>query len=738
MFGSIWKWNLAMIAFSHKASSATRVIAYIKPAAHAFIFVLILAACGPFGVGPALATPFTINSLQTLTTPQTLATGESGAINSGGALSVSGGAGVLTMSGNNTTLTVNAGGTLTGSGNSVAVTISGNNATVTNLGTMTQTNNNSNQNERLIRDNTGVTGLLINNGSLTNSTALMQTQNADVIQMNKPSASVLLNNYGTLTSRNSPTAGGAQAVDFNAITSGPNVTGYTSNNVVNNFATGTIQAAEADAVRPGVNGLVNNAGTIRSTSGTGSSSDGVDAQTNSGVSVTNASDWLAGAPLTPGHGLIEGARHGITGGAVLPKNLGDGTFLLAVTNNFGGTIQGDNGSGINIDGFNNKEVVTIVNNGLITGKGVTGDGDGVDVDGLVSLTNTGTIKSLNSLNDVSEGVTVGGGTIINSLTGTIQGSISNGTGTGRGITIAGIDKNPDTDAAIPVQAPYGPTTIINSGLIKGDSDSGIAFTSALVSGFSNTITNTATGIIQGGGTIAIALQTGADNDTINNAGIIDGSSGGKAINMGAGNNTLNITGGSILGSIDGGVGGTNAMIVDAGAGNRFTLSGPVSDFNTVEVKSGALSLGASNEFNGTENLILSGGTFDLNNYSDGAAGAAGIGTLSLFANATFDFGDLGLGSNMVEFGGVGAHTFGTTLQVADYDIGLDHFYFTGLASDFTGRYGQSDVCFDGGCGYRTISFNGYYEVLQAPEPVTLSLVGLGLAGLGFGRRRQAS
>ena len=109
-------------------------------------------------------------------------------------------------------------------------------------------------------------------------------------------------------------------------------------------------------MRPGVNGVVFNAGTIKSTTTTGSSSDGVDAQNNSGVQITNDTG-----------GLIEGGRHGITGGAV------DATvsFTMSVTNNAGATIQGDNGSGINIDGFNANEVLTVVNHGTITGNGTT-------------------------------------------------------------------------------------------------------------------------------------------------------------------------------------------------------------------------------------------------------------------------------------------------------------------------------------------------------------------------------
>jgi hypothetical protein len=145
--------------------------------------------------------------------------------------------------------TIESTGSLTVSGGTNAVTISGNDATLTNLGTLEQTGTG-----RAIRDNTGVTGLTITNGSTTNSTALMQTADGDVIQMNKSPASVTLNNYGSMISLNA-SAGGSQVVDFNAILSGANT--------VNNFAGAVMQASEADAVRPGVNGVVNNAGTVK-------------------------------------------------------------------------------------------------------------------------------------------------------------------------------------------------------------------------------------------------------------------------------------------------------------------------------------------------------------------------------------------------------------------------------------------------------------------------------------------
>ena len=299
-----------------------------------FLLVPLLAA---LAAGQAHATNFSVTG--TSTSAQTLgsASGQTGSV---------GAAGSLTVSGSN-----------------VAVTVSGNSATLTNLGTIKQTGTG-----RVIRDNTGVTNLVVTNGSATNSTALMQAADADVIQMNKSPASVTLNNYGQMISLNA-SSGGAQAVDFNAIASG--------SNVVNNYTGALLKALNADAVRPGANGVVNNLGTITSSISTvgGAGSDGVDVQNNNAVTINNQT--ATGQSVG---GLIEGGRHGISGSA--PDAVSP--FTTTINNAQGATIRGDDGSGINLDGSNGKQSATVTNNGTIVGNGVTGDGDGVDVDGLIT------------------------------------------------------------------------------------------------------------------------------------------------------------------------------------------------------------------------------------------------------------------------------------------------------------------------------------------------------------------
>ena len=140
---------------------------------------------------------------------------------------------------------VTAGSTLDVHDGNVAVTVTGNDATLDNQGTIKQSGTGANA-ARAIRDNTGVTGLTINNGSATNAAALIQTADGDVVQMNKARASVTLNNHGAMISLNA-SAGGSQAVDSNAVT---------DTNIVNNHTGGLLKALEADAVRPGVDGVV--------------------------------------------------------------------------------------------------------------------------------------------------------------------------------------------------------------------------------------------------------------------------------------------------------------------------------------------------------------------------------------------------------------------------------------------------------------------------------------------------
>jgi hypothetical protein len=575
------------------------------------------------------ATSFTITKGQTVTSAEKLSTtGQTGVVNTGGTLNVGGGTAAISFS----------------------VSTNGGSVSVTNSGLIEQTGTvAAGTASQAMVDTKGNTTITVTN----QSGGVIQTSDADAINFSQGSNNVTVNNLGTITSSNA-SAGSNQAIDMNKITSG--------SNTVNNYSTGLIQTTESDAVRPGINGFVNNSGTIKSTTTTGSSSDGIDAQTNSGITITNAAGLGTG-----GANLIEGGRHGITGG----NTSGTGVYAMTITNNAGGTIQGDNGSGVNVDGINGNELVTITNAGTITGNGhnisdgLSHDGDGVDVDGLVNLNNSGTIQSLNAYTpsgvEFSEGVTVGGGSITNS--GTIEGSVTPGntTAVGRGITLAGIDHD-SNDNDFPIQSVYGSTTypnptITNSGTIKGDSESGIAVLGTTNNGTTATatvtITNNVGGKIEGNNTgvsedaaiasgtyagqlsgqsknqAAIELDDASNTYVVNESGTIkqDNTSGGTAIAMYGVSNALNVTGGSasIIGNISGDTAADSTMTINPGAGNSFSYGYQISNF-TVKINAdganGTVTLSAANTYSGS--TTVSGGTAYIDNTSGSGTGTGAV------------------------------------------------------------------------------------------------------------------
>jgi hypothetical protein len=292
-------------------------------------------------------------------------------------------------------------------------------------------------------------------------------------------------------------------------------------NIVNNYAGGLLKATNADAVRPGANGVINNYGTI--TAIDTSNDPGADGVDMQGNSAT-VNNYAGGA--------ITGGRHGITS-----------DVNVIVNNAAGASITGSNGSGVGSDGTG-----TVVNYGTITGQTapgkVYGDGDGVDIDGLANVQNYGTIRGTGSYGtkpgdaapSQSEGLALGGGSILN-----VAGALISGGNNG----ILVDDSNGGG-------APNA-TTITNAGTIEGLNGYGIKF-------------------------------IGTQNDTITNTGTITATSG-AAVDMGGGNDTLNLqTGSAISGGIDGGSG--NDTLHLSGTGSL----GSTANFEALQVEGGTWTL----------------------------------------------------------------------------------------------------------------------------------------------------
>ena len=367
-------------------------------------------------------------------------------------------------------------------------------------------------------------------------------------------ASLSIVNAGTIAN----TAVGGRAVNIAGFT-GPRTIAIT------NLAGGVITSAD-DAIRIALNPtggtvLVDNFGTIQTTGGgqaidfdgvaSGSArivinnyaggvlrSLGQDAvRPGQGAVVTNAglitSDGLAnnsfdgidwqnksGTVVNLTGGTISGLRHGITSDA-----------NVDVTNQVGATIIGRNGSGVGSDGTG-----IVTNFGLITGSwdgiAINGDGDGVDIDRIATVRNFGTIRGLSAAGvdsgrraNSAQGVAIGGGLVENATGALIEGQAQ--------AILANLDTNPGGAAV-------GATTVVNLGTIRGLTGSAIQF----VGRFADVIANA--GTIAGNGT---AIDMGGGDDTLN---LFDGSTIIGLADGGADRDTINLagTGGTLTQAIN--------------------------------------------------------------------------------------------------------------------------------------------------------------------------------------------
>lgn len=481
-------------------------------------------------------------------TARTLNDGETGTVNNGASISRGSNVGV-TMSG--TSQLTNNGTIQTTSGRAIDATAANEIYTVTNNGTIT----------------------------VTSTDAFRVNANSEVSLLNK----------GTIQVTN-----GGQAIDWAGITN--------KSNTLTNEATGIITAFDEDAVRPGNGGTIINAGTISATltsAADPAGGDGIDLRTQkTNVSVTNT-------------GTISG-RHGIaTDGA----NVGPSS--LTVNNNAGGVITALNGSGINLDGVSVNVTANVTNAQGATIKGgvmaaaTEADGDGLDVDGVLTLNNSGDILGLGAKGASNpEGIAAGGGSITNTATGRIIGSgqaadAPNGdtTKAGNGILI----DNSNGGNAVAA------TTVTNSGLIQGKGGFGVK----IIGTFADTVTNNAGGTIRGSG----AIMTGDGADTVTNRGSIIGDNG-QAIDLEAGNDSLIIEGASasITGNVSGGT-GTNTATINPGAGNTFSYAGSLSNFSSVDISSGNVILSGASTYSG--NTTVS-GTLSVTNTTGSATGTGSV------------------------------------------------------------------------------------------------------------------
>lgn len=540
---------------------------------------------------PAWAADFSIASGTSESTAKTLTSGDTGNIAANGSLNVNASSAAVSLTGISGSVTLSNAGTLANIGSGRAID----------------------------NDTSGVAITVNNNGSIT-------TVSSDALRLNKANSTLVLNNNGSILVTGSGTSGG-QALDLRGASG-------TGAKVINNGSADNrnalIQSNNDDALRPGTNTTINNFGRILSSgtvntkcpdylaaacTGKPSAHDAIDAGSRSGLEVNN---W----------GSISGARHGIT------ADTG-----LTVTNRTGGEIIGRNGSGVGSDGTG-----TVTNYGTISGRyagagnvydhlndGSTtvnnGDGDGVDIDGVATIDNYGRIEGLGAggfdsggAPNGADGIAAGGGSIVNHTGAVIYGQ-SKGILIDDGASGTAVPSGRGTSTATAAAA-----TISNAGTIEGSSKTAIG----LVGNFADHLDNQAGGIIRGGAasvrvdelfstTAAAAVQMGAGNDSLNNAGLIEGLNG-LAVDMGSGDDQLTLrSSGRFNGLVVGGS-GNDILRLDDAAGGSF---GNSSGFELLQVLQGSWSLDSEDFSHGAE--VLGGSLRNLRRIAGDVQVASGAG-----------------------------------------------------------------------------------------------------------------
>jgi uncharacterized protein with beta-barrel porin domain len=608
-------------------------------------------------------------------------------------------------------ITNEAGGTLKAVGNDV-MRIGAGTTTITNSGLIDATTNAS---SRAIRANTNLDN--VTSFSIVNNAGAIIQSADDAIQINgsgstnsTTAASISIDNAGTIRSAT------GQALDFD------NLTSTAATVTITNRASGLITSDNADAMRPGQNFTIYNYGQIVANSAPEPTdrpgSDGIDLQEGHSGIVYN----YAG-------GLISGAKNGTAG---------DVGSNITVYNYAGATIIGRDGSGV---GSGGNAVVT--NYGTITGAidttSARGDGDGLDIDGVLTLlTNYGTIQGTGAKGaddglrfNNSEGITASGATIRN------YGTIS---GAGAGIVInndSNLDHSRSGTAALDLINYAGGTIVGNSsyairsenktGTAAGDNDTIVNYGTIIGNGTIpdpngvtllqngnpdpgsvgtlNGVTYTGTGstrFIRGDGA---AIQTGEGDDVLSNYGAIIGNTG-RAISMEGGNDTLNLYGGSsIVGRIDGGVGTNTINLLGPGLG---TLSNVI-NFQALNVQGGRWTLTDAQTYqNGTG--IFAGATLLVN----GALASA------VTVNAGGTLGGIGSVGDTTVAGGMlapGTTTPGTLTVQGNLSFAAASTYLVLVDGASAGRTNVTGTATLGGAAVN-VSFLGaslqkHYTVLNA-------------------------
>lgn len=476
---------------------------------------------------------------------------------------------------------------------------------------------------------------------------------------------------------------------------------------------------------------------------------------------------------TKNHWLVIGRNGGtgtatVSGTSQLVKTGGNDRFL-AVGNGGGGTgtltVKDDgvvsSNTSIRIGSEGGTGTLDVQDNATVNSGGEFWIGAlNANSKGTVNLSG-GSITSANWIavgRDGSKGIlNMTGGTLTNAGSGAV----------GSGNSLSGSNFTVNGSEANVAEVHHSGGTIDNSNavlllaedpshVVEWETTGGSVLTSDLRIGFGGRATMTI------GGTGSVTTQKfymGAKNT---GSGVLNLNAGGTLttnyISEGAGeNNTINFNGGTVRAAIDrenfiedfeagevtiqaGGLKfDTNGHTVSFGYGlggeggltklgaGTLTLNAINTYAGPTEIQGGTVVLGVTGAIALSSEVILSGGTLNLNNFSETLA------ALTLDGSSTINFGSLN-GENILTFADSSSTTWTGTLTLENFEFGVDILSFSsasGLTQDQLSQIALS--------GYTATGLDGNGNVVfeAVPEPSTVALLIAGGAGaLFFARRRR--
>jgi fibronectin-binding autotransporter adhesin len=457
-------------------------------------------------------------------------------------------------------------------------------------------------------------------------------------------------------------------------------------------------------------------------------------------------------PSGGGNKLAINGDAGVTGATLLIDS-GATVYVSGGTNNFeaislNGTGNSEGLGAIRIQG------ATLGGNITLLGSSTIGDGGGTVTGNIASGAATGT-QTLTFVNGASSNAV------------TLSGNISNG---GTGGTVALMENHSGGVTTLSGTNTYTGATNITAGTLMAGSTGAFSPNSAVVlantvgatlntTGFSTTVGSLAGGGTTGGNVTlgAATLTTGGNNNTsASYAGVISGTGGLTLTGTGAqtltGTNTYTgattVTSGTLTLAAATTLPSTSGISVASGGTLSVTAA---SALNTPGATT-STTPGNPSSVSGQVPIMLSGGTLLRNGAGvslgsqSGSIGTVGIGSLTLTAASTIDFGTTGVGT--LNFNGLAGVSGTNALTIINYtttepagsagvDGTDDRIIFNQNVSSFL-----PDITLDGMTPSELALGNGEYElVTPVPEPATWAAGALAFAMLGshlYRRCKRAS